>query len=141
MLDILKRLGFGLITVADTETGITELVLEAEENKVRSSPKKKSLEKELRGRNCDINVGGSKGRKLVTAYLEHSIKALCYGEKQGGEFKTRNISDCSSAVRSNYYGWFERIGRGEYRITEKGFAFLSGDEFTEVLEYYKKCLS
>jgi hypothetical protein len=40
----------------------------------------------------------------------------------------------SSILTKNYYGWFERIKRGTYVITEKGKEELK--EYPELVNYY-----
>lgn len=140
MTNILKKLGFGLITVSESEGRFTQIVLFAEEeNKGKNNKKIASLKKELSGRNCDTNVGGTVGKKLITAYRERSVCVLCHAENNEGRVKTRYLKkEYSAVVRSNYYNWFKKEDRGVYTLTEEARAFLSGDEFENVIQYYRK---
>lgn len=93
------------------------------------------LLKEFEGRSGDFNVGGSTRRKLVTAYRERSLQCAlalyCHGPSA-----PRNIREwtgCANAgaiLRDNYYGWFDRVQKGVYRLTPAGEQALR--EYSEI---------
>ena len=39
---------------------------------------------------------------------------------------------------NNFYGWFHRIGKGIYILSQKGQDYLNGGEFSDVIEFYRK---
>ena len=43
--------------------------------------------------------------------------------------------------RSNYYGWFAKVSKGVYGISEKGFEILNGNEYTKAVEYYRNLVN
>ncbi|WP_281885431.1 DUF2161 domain-containing phosphodiesterase [Paenibacillus sp. YYML68] len=95
------------------------------------------LEKEFKERQGDYNVGGSSKRKLVTAYREKALQ-LAHLLHRYGPQAPRKLRDATgnaqaaATLRSNVYGWFERVERGIYRLTPAGEAAL--DEYKHVLE-------
>lgn len=128
---LLRRLGIGLILVAlDAEDPYAAVAFEpggfdTGKSRRSSSRKRKSLVKEMESRDGDWNVGGSNRTKLVTAYREKALKIAC--RMSGGECaKTRDLKkegcppETTRILYDNHYGWFERTGRGEYRLTREG---------------------
>ncbi|NLM61516.1 MAG: hypothetical protein GX193_05505, partial [Clostridiales bacterium] len=39
-------------------------------------------------------------------------------------------------LRDNYYGWFDRVGRGVYTLSEKGAEEIEFDEYKSLVVYY-----
>jgi len=146
-LHLLRRLELGLILV-DIKKGLrtVEVALEPvpfDRNKsIQASKKKrKLLIKEIEGRKMDLNKGGSKGKKLVTAYREASI-LIATSLQQYGPLSTKELRELgsdnkktTSILNQNYYGWFERVKKGVYKLTEKGLEDLQ--QYLELVEYYK----
>lgn len=146
-LHLLRRLELGLILV-DLKKGIStvELVQEPvpfDRNKSiqLNKKKRKLLIKEIEGRNIDLNKGGSRGKKLVTAYREASILiASClelYGPLSPKQLRALGSDDkkTTSILSQNFYGWFERVKKGVYALTEEGRKDLQ--QYPELVEYYK----
>lgn len=118
---IVRRLGLGLLYV--TTKGV-ELVTDPDPYTFkRNNKKKKSLLKEMELRSLNINQGGMTGKRM-TAYKEHAIRIALL--LQDGELSTReirktlNIDKTTSIVYQNYYGWFESVSRGIYKLSNKG---------------------
>lgn len=87
------------------------------------------LLKEFAGRSGDYNVGGSTGRKLVTAYRERALQCAlalhCRGELPPREIgKLTGVPNAGLLLRDNHYGWFRRVSRGVYGLTDAGRAAL-----------------
>lgn len=85
----------------------------------------KRLRSEFNKRSGDYNTGGSTGKKLVTAYREMSLRcahALSLHETLSPRELREQLREPKIAdfLQKNYYGWFERVSRGRYRITEEG---------------------
>jgi hypothetical protein len=147
MLELLKKLGAGLVTVSP-ETGIAQIVLAPGDNSENPTKKRvrtrKKIAEEVCARFAD-NTGGINKTELMTLYKENSLAALCYIESNE-ILKTRVIKkEIVNVIRSNHYEWFERIGRGEYIMTDKGRAALSEEKYKTVTDYYRnevneKCL-
>ncbi|WP_084423270.1 DUF2161 family putative PD-(D/E)XK-type phosphodiesterase [Cohnella thermotolerans] len=95
----------------------------------------KPLLREFAGRSGDYNVGGSTGRKLVTAYRERAIRCALALACRGplAPRQVQSLTDCPNAgalLRDNHYAWFRRVERGVYELTPEGRAGLR--EFAEV---------
>ena len=147
MLNLIKKLGLGLMTVATDSPLRTVAILcipgSEKKDKINAGRRNKVL-KEITMRTKDVNIGGSKGIKLCTAFREKSIKIACIMERNGGvsaaelSHKYDCEQDAYRIIYSNYYGWFEKTAdKGVYTLSKAGFAFLNGEEFREIIEYYR----
>lgn len=94
------------------------------------------LLKEFSARSGDYNVGGSTKRKLVTAYRERAIQCAMALSVHGASAPRQvrdwtGCPDAGSLLRTNYYGWFRRLGVGQYELAPAGRAALH--EYAEVV--------
>lgn len=141
MLALLERLEIGLITVAlDSPVKTVEVLLEAGEKSVKGK-KAQRFAAEFESRSLDLNLGGMTKAKIITAYCERNIKmaALClmcdevstkFARELGCDDKDTRL------MRDNYYGWFEKIGRGVYRISEKGKEEIKNEKYKPLFDFY-----
>jgi len=123
---LLKRLEVGLIVV---EGENAEVIIEAtpfDRNLSRSRYKKRKsqIDKEARLRKNHKNIGGTRGKK-ITRYKELVIDIGSYlldHKKASPQAikKDLNIDKTASILQKNYDGYFERVERGIYQLTEKG---------------------
>ncbi len=130
-LDLLKRLSIGLLVIENQDVvQMLEPELSFANLGIKRSPKKrKRIIHEFKNRELDVNVGGTKGRK-VTLYRETSIKIAkiiqAYGALSPKDIKTfTNLDKVDSILQKNYYGWFVRIRRGLYALSDRGTDDLS----------------
>ncbi|SMQ80231.1 hypothetical protein SAMN05444673_3885 [Bacillus sp. OV166] len=138
---LIRRLELGLIVVSSPgKRGRAEIIFEPTSFIRRKNKRKRdSIMKEINGRSADYNVGGSNRTKIMTAYKENCIQIACYLENLG-PLSPRKLNqlgsgkNTSSVLTKNYYGWFERIKRGIYVITEKGKEEIK--EYPELVNYY-----
>jgi hypothetical protein len=142
---LVKRLELGLIVVSFPGNGSKADILihpTPFNRKIatgRNKIKRDAILKEISGRSADFNVGGSSRTKIMTAYKENCIQIACILEKMGPlspkALKVMGAGDkIPSILTNNYYGWFERIKRGTYAITEKGR--LEVQEYQDLMKYY-----
>lgn len=142
MVALCKALGLGIIFVEieskQVQVILTPLVKTTNKNK----KKKQLLIKEATSRTFDLNVGGSTKVKLITSFKEKNIKIACILKKEGF-MSSKNLiqiyeceKDTYSILYKNFYGWFKRIDRGLYSITNKGLEELKNKEFVQLVEYY-----
>lgn len=94
------------------------------------------LLKEFAGRSGDYNVGGSTKRKLVTAYRERAIQCAMalsvHGPSAPKQVKQWTLCpDAGPMLRTNYYGWFRRLGVGRYELSPSGVEALQ--QYAEVV--------
>jgi len=120
-----RLLGFGLIGVSSL--GQVEILVEPTPWKPRRNVRKRShLVSEHQRRRGDPALGGSTKSPIMTAYRQQALAcaaSLTTGPRRTRELKTM-IPDAPKILLSNVYGWFVRVQRGEYALTEVGRAAL-----------------
>ncbi len=145
-LYVLKKLELGLIFVSlRGEFSYAEIILEPKPFKaVRINTRKRSaIIKEIDGRTFETNVGGVNCTKIATAYTEKCIKIACILDMYG-TLSTKEIrnyggdKNCANLMRYNVYGWFRRVEKGVYEITDAGRAGIL--EYPELEKYYTQML-
>ncbi|MDE6357869.1 MAG: hypothetical protein K2L15_04695 [Eubacteriales bacterium] len=147
MLKVLEKMEIGLITVAlDSPTKNVDIVLEPCYKKVyKTSKKRKIILNEINNRRLETNLGGSstKNSNILTAYREKAIYIACVLEilekASGKEIKEIiKIENPNAILRGNHFGYFEKVERGIYALSETGINMLFGEDFKDAIEYYKK---
>jgi len=143
MLRLLKRLELGLITVAmdsPVKTVDVSIYPESKPRPAQNAKRRKALLKELNGRHIDLNSGGTTRSKITTAYRERCIKIACIIKCRGTKRPKELVSDygcekdAAAILQRNFDGWFERIEKGVYGLSESGERSL--DESNALVEYY-----
>jgi len=138
---ILKKLELGLIYVTiDSPIVRAEVVLFPSHSKPsKLSKKAKSLKKEIAGRRGDT-PGGSNRMPIVTAYRERCIMVACFlsltETMSLKELRNFGCEDAGNVIRSGHYGWFVRVRRGQYTLSEIGKKYLKDGANTDVISYY-----
>jgi len=141
LTELCRLLGIGLITVTfyKTKAPVIDILCEPGDPPVRGIRRRKqqSLLREFKERSGDYNVGGSTGRKLVTAYREKSLRCAYVIHKLGTAAPRQvaaitNNQRASLLLQHNYYGWFERVERGIYKLRPEGEAALN--EYKDVMK-------
>lgn len=148
LTELCRMLGLGLMTVTfyKTKPPVIEMLCHPGELPQRGARRKKQAQllTEFRERSGDYNVGGSTRRKLVTAYREKALRCA-YALHTAGPLAPREVSAFTGysrsgeTLRNNYYGWFERIGRGKYSLRPEGAAALA--EYGEVIAEWTSSIS
>jgi hypothetical protein len=133
-LNLLKRLEIGLIVVSNNqaEVLVETFGFDLKRSITASKKKKEKLMKEFTLRKSDMNVGGTKSKKM-THYKEKVIEIAKYlrefGQKSPKEIVLyTGIKDTPNILRKNYYMWFINVERGIYQLSEIGKKAL--DELT-----------
>lgn len=145
-IEVSKRMEIGLMTVAldSPIKSVDILVFPQQLKKAKDNKKKERLLKEIAGRSRDVNAGGSRGVKLNTAFRERNIKIACILERHGPMTAAELVhqfgceKDANRLMRENFYGWFERIGKGVYHITSQGIQALDDGSFGELVAFYRE---
>jgi len=121
-----RLLGFGLVTVSTM--GNVEVIVEPVPWRPRRDPRRRSrIVEEHRRRRGDPATGGSTRRPIMTAYRQQALdcaRALAVAPGRPRDLKPA-LPDASKILQRNVYGWFERIERGCYGLTELGRAELA----------------
>lgn len=120
---LLKKLNIGLISVSGDKAYILyerDQLIKPPKRNVRQ---RKTLH-EFNQRENHINIGGTKDKK-VTAYKEKVIRIAHMLEKMKKSSPNQlkaytGINQTSEILRNNFDGWFEKIDRGIYQLSDKG---------------------
>jgi hypothetical protein len=120
-----RRLGLGLISVR-VETGLVYVHTDPIPYAPRKTPKRAAiLLREFTRRQGDPNTGGQTRRKIITAYRQDALKVLAV--LAGGEpmatkdiKKETGVTTSSAILQKDYYGWFYRVARGTYSVSDAG---------------------
>lgn len=120
-----RLLGFGLLTV--TAAGGVEIAVEPGPWRPRRDNKRRSkIVTEHQSRRGDPAVGGSTRRPIMTAYRQQAL--ACAAALSNGPARPRDLKasapDAPKILHRNVYGWFDRIERGVYSLTDTGRAAL-----------------
>lgn len=143
---VLKKLELGLIFVTfrgDYSFAEFILIPQAYKKPACNTKKRNEILKEIGGRTVDMNIGGVTQKKIATAYTEKCIHIACildrYGPLSPKEIRSYGGDEkCGTILRFNAYGWFERIQKGLYGITQKGRIGIM--EYPELERYYTEQL-
>jgi hypothetical protein len=123
--NLCRRLGFGLLGIFDDER--VEVLLSPEAPAPRRDPKRRSrLVSEHRRRQGDPVVGGGSRAPIMTAYRQDALKcavALVDGPRRPRDL-SQSVSRAPKILQDNVYGWFVRVDRGIYELTDTGRAAL-----------------
>lgn len=140
IVKLVKMLGLGLILVSFGQTG-SRARIESDPQIYRpaiNNKKSRAVRGEALGRSGEHNIGGSSRTKILTSYRENAIFLACclekYGQLSPRELKVLGSGEKTQSILSkNHYGWFEKIARGSYRLSESG-----GKDIMEYPEIYQK---
>ena len=123
--NLCRRLGFGMLGV--TGAGTVEILVSPASPMPRRDQRRRSrLVEEHRRRYGDPAAGGGTRVPILTAYRQQAlacVSALVEEPKRPRDLR-RAIPDAPKILRRNVYGWFVRIDRGIYDLTEEGRAAI-----------------
>ncbi|WP_267549136.1 DUF2161 domain-containing phosphodiesterase [Rhizobium rhizogenes] len=119
--DLCRRLGFGMLAVSDS--GSVDIVVSPIAPMPRKNARRRSrLVEEHRRRKGDPALGGSTRKPIMTAYRQQAL--VCAAALENGVQRPKDMRASApkapQILRDNVYGWFERVDRGIYALTELG---------------------
>jgi hypothetical protein len=123
--NLCRRLGFGLLGVL--ANGEVEVLVSPTAPTPRKNLRRRSrLVEEHRRRRGDPVEGGGSRRPIMTAYRQRAL--ACAAELAEGPRRPRDlkasIPDAPKILHGNVDGWFARVDRGVYCLTESGQSAL-----------------
>ncbi|MBL0373263.1 hypothetical protein JJB09_14595 [Rhizobium sp. KVB221] len=123
--DLCRRLGVGMLAVA--ENGTVDIIVSPDAPMPRKNPRRRSrLVAEHRRRKGDPALGGGTRAPIMTAYRQQAL--ACAAALQNGHVRPRDIKpfapDAAKILIHNVYGWFDRVERGIYALTQSGVEAL-----------------
>ena len=120
-----RLLGFGLLGVS--AAGHVQILVEPGPWRPRRDPQRRSkLVEEHRRRQGDPVLGGGTRSPIMTAYRQQALAcaaALSAGPRRPRDVKA-TVPDAPKILLRNVYGWFVRVERGHYDLTDLGRAAL-----------------
>jgi hypothetical protein len=120
-----RLLGFGLLGVS--ARGRVDILVEPGPWRPRRDPRRRSrLVQEHRRRLGDPALGGATKVPIMTAYRQQALAcaaSLAQGPRRTSELRGA-IPDAPRILLHNVYGWFFRVERGVYGLTQAGNAAL-----------------
>jgi hypothetical protein len=123
--NLCRRLGFGMLGV--TDRGDVEVLVAPSSVSPRRNPKKRSrLVTEHQRRKGDPVAGGTTRMPIMTAYRQQALNcaaAMVAGPRRVRDLRPEN-PDAGKILLHNVYGWFDRVERGTYALTDAGHAAL-----------------
>lgn len=123
--NLCRRLGFGLLGVSNVGD-VQILVSPAAPTPRRDARRRSRLVEEHRRRQGDPTLGGGSRAPIMTAYRQQALtcaNAMALGARRPRDLKA-NAPDAAKILRRNVYGWFARVERGTYQLTDAGHAAL-----------------
>ncbi|ASW09583.1 DUF2161 domain-containing phosphodiesterase [Rhizobium sp. 11515TR] len=119
--DLCRRLGFGMLAVSDND--LVDIIVSPVAPMPRKNARRRSrLVDEHRRRKGDPALGGSTRKPIMTAYRQQAL--ACAAAIENGVQRPKDMREAApkapQILRDNVYGWFERIDRGIYALTELG---------------------
>lgn len=120
-----RLLGFGLLSVP--ASGKVEVLVEPVPWRPRRDAKRRSrIVEEHRRRQGDPATGGSTRLPIMTAYRQQALAcamAMALAPRRPRDLKI-DLPDAPKILQSNVYGWFVRVERGLYALSDPGRAAL-----------------
>jgi hypothetical protein len=107
--------------------GNVEVLVEPVPWRPRRDAKRRSrIVEEHRRRQGDPTLGGSTRQPIMTAYRQQAL--ACAAALSGAPARPRDLKvelpDAPKILLRNVYGWFVRVDRGLYALSESGRAAL-----------------
>lgn len=143
---VLRRLELGLLVVdfGGAPPSVAVAVQPQPIQRRRQAKARRALVQELAARSGDDNAGGSTRRPLVTVYREQAL-FIAAALQRVGPLAPKRLRELGtgpktlSILRSDVYGWFERIGHALYGLKPKGAEAL--DRYADVVTRFEERLA
>jgi len=122
-----RRIGLGLIVVGRETVAVVEEPVPYRPRQSRQRAAR--LLAEFDRRAGDPNIGGRSRAPIVTAYRQDALRCAgalaANGAMRLAELRiATGIADAAAILQRNVYGWFARVSRGTYSLSDGGRAAL-----------------
>ncbi len=120
-----RRVGLGVMTVR-LRDGHVEVLADPGPYAPRKSRKKTTrLLRAFDRLQGDPNAGGATRHGIVTGYRQDALRCArflaVHGPSQGATVKAwAEVPDATRIMAADHYGWFVRVSRGVYDLTDAG---------------------
>ena len=125
VIRLCRLVGLGLLAVG--ADGTVDVLAEPTPYRPRPKPhRRQALLREHARRRGDPTPGGVVRREIMTAYRQTAL--ACAEALRAQPSTPRALAtvapDAPAILQRNVYGWFERVSRGTYRLTQAGVLAL-----------------
>ena len=125
MKTLCRRLCLGLITVRMSDEHLEVHCDPAPYTPRKSKQRKAALLREFAKREGDPNSGGATRKGLVTAYRQDALRCAGHlaeaGPSKGAVVaRETGVEKATRLMADNHYGWFVRVEKGVYDLTDSG---------------------
>lgn len=123
-LALCRRLGLGLITVRGD--GVVEVQCDPGPYAPRKNKAKAArLLREFDRMQGDPNAGGATRHGIVTGYRQDALKCAAHLAEHGATkgsavASATGVAGATRLMRDNHYGWFVKVAKGVYDISQSG---------------------
>jgi hypothetical protein len=129
-----RRLGLGLILVGRGTVAVVEEPVPYRPRPAHQRAARLILEFERR--EGDMNVGGQRRTPIVTAYRQDALRCARALAANGAMHLAQlraatGVADAGRMLQRDVYGWFTRLGRGIYTLSDRGREALA--QFAEAV--------
>lgn len=123
-IGLCRRLGLGVLSVRIEEGEVQCHCDPAPFRPRKSKVKRARLETEFAARRGDPNLGGTRG-PVETSYKQDSLACAQHlaqaGPCKGAEVaRATGVGRATQIMADNHSGWFQRVARGIYGLTDLG---------------------
>ena len=119
-----RRIGLGLLLVGRRSGTIAVIEEPVPYRPRRTAARTARLIEEFTRRTGDGNIGGRNRTPIVTAYREDALRCAVVLAAGPTPLKTlrvaTGVSDAAAIMQRDVYGWFRRLSRGTYALSERG---------------------
>lgn len=120
-----RRVGLGVLTIRARD-GHVHVHADPVPYKPRKSQKKtQRLLRAFDRLQGDPNAGGATRHGIVTGYRQDALRCArflaVHGASKGSQVKNwAEVPDATRIMATDHYGWFTRVSRGVYALTDEG---------------------
>ncbi|OWU84127.1 hypothetical protein ATO6_13770 [Oceanicola sp. 22II-s10i] len=120
-----RRLGLGLIHVRLSDGHVEVQCDPGPYTPRKSGVKRQRLLREWSRRAGDPNDGGATRHGIVTSYRQDALRCARFLAGAGAErgatvAKATGVTSATRIMADDHYGWFEKVERGVYALTDQG---------------------
>lgn len=128
-IGLCKRLGVGVLSVRLKDGAVEAHCDPVPFQPRKSKPRKAQLLKTFSRLEGDPNTGGTRGSK-VTVYRQDAEKCAVFLSENGASrgrdvAAATGVENATTLMRDNHYGWFEKVNKGVYMLSDAGVTALS----------------
>lgn len=137
-IGLCRRLGLGVLSVQMADATVQEHAVPGPFRPRRSPAKRAKLVKEFEARAGDPTKGGTRGQ-VMTSYRQDALACAAHlasaGAARGIEVaRATGVNRATRLMADNHHGWFCRVERGIYALSDAGLAMMAERDSALVMQ-------